>query len=229
VVLDGARFTRATNSFADLIAGVRLDLKAVGTTSLGTAPPTANLGQAVSDFVATFNELHTVIAAELDPATGALRSDPAAAGLRRSLGTLTTVALASNPTGAPRTLGDIGVRTSRDGTLTVDTVQLTKMLVDYPAAIEAMFADRATSGLSSALSAIAARATDRKYGFDAEVQRYTATRTDLSEAQAKAAEAAATMKDRLTRQFASMDARVAAYKSTQEFMKQQVDAWNKAD
>ena len=231
-VLDGASFTRSTNSFADLLAGVRLDLKSVGTTTLGTAAPTANLAQAVNDFVATYNELQAVITAELDPATGALRSDPAAASLRRSLTQLTTVSLAANPTGAPRTLGDIGVRTGRDGTLSVDTARLMKALTDFPEAVEAMFADRtgaSNGGLSAALGAITTRATDRTYGFDAEVQRYSKVQADLTDAQAKAADAAAQMQERLTRQFASMDARVAAYKSTQEFMKQQVDAWNKND
>ena len=31
---------------------------------------------------------------------------------------------------------------------------------------------------------------------------------------------------RMTRQFASMDAKVAVYKKTQDFLKNQIDAWN---
>ena len=232
LVLDGATFTRSTNGVTDLIAGVRLDLKATGTTTLGTTPPSANLAQAVNDFVATFNELQTVIRTELDPVTGVLRADPAAAALRRSLGQLTTVSLADNATGAPRTLGDIGVRTGRDGTLSVDATRLTKALADFPQAVEAMFADgtgAANGGLSAALGAITTRATDRTYGFDAEAQRYSAVQADLSEAKEKAESAAEQLQDRLTRQFASMDARVAAYKSQQAFMKQQIDAWAQND
>ena len=38
---------------------------------------------------------------------------------------------------------------------------------------------------------------------------------------------ASLMKTRLTQQFASMDAKVAAYKSTMTFLENQVDAWNK--
>ncbi|MDB5694840.1 MAG: Flagellar hook-associated protein 2 [Sphingomonas bacterium] len=232
LVLDGAIFRRATNSVADLLAGVRLDLKATGTTTLGATPPGADLAQAVNDFVTTFNELQAVIRTELDPVTGALRADPAAATLRRSLGQLTTVSLATNADGAPRTLGDIGVRTGRDGTLSVDTVRLTKALTDFPTAVEAMFADgtgASNGGLAAALGAITTRATDRSFGFDAEVQRYTAVQADLAQAKEKAAAAAEQMETRLVRQFASMDARVAAYKSTQDFLKQQVEAWNKSD
>ena len=232
LVLDGATFHRATNSVSDLLPGVRLDLKGAGTTTLGTTPPTAALTQAVNDLVETLNQLHGVVAAETDAKTGALRGDPAAAALTRALTGLTTVSLAANASGAPRTLGDIGVRTERDGTLSVDSVRLAKALATYPQAVEAMFADgtgATNGGLAAALGAITTAATDRTGGFDAETTRYTARRTDLTDAQTKATDAAAAMKDRLTLQFASMDSRVAAYKSTQAFIKQQVDVWTKQD
>ncbi|WP_425229126.1 flagellar filament capping protein FliD [Sphingomonas sp.] len=231
LVLDGATYHRATNSVADLLTGVRLDLKATGSTVLGTSAPTVSISQAVSDFVETYNQLHAELASDLDPKTGALHNDPAAGALLRQLGAMTTTVLAANPAGAPRTLGDIGVKTNRDGTLTVDPTLLTRMLTSYPAAVEAMFADGAgasNGGLSAALGAIATRAADRTYGFDAETSRATTQQSDVATLQAKATDAAAAMSDRLTKQFAAMDTRVAAYKSTQDFIKQQVDAWNKS-
>lgn len=232
LTVDGATFTRATNSVADLLPGVRLELKDVGVATLGTTAPTAQITQAVNDYVETFNQVRGVLAQQLDPVTGALRGDPAATQLSRALGQLTTTPLAANTGGAPRTLADLGVRTNRDGTLAVDSAKLTRALAAFPAAAEAMFADGAGStngGLSAALSAIAARATDRVSGFDAETQRYTAQRTTLTDAQSKATTDAAAMKDRLTQQFASMDSKVAAYKSTGDFLKQQVDAWYKSN
>ena len=231
LTLDGASFRRATNAVTDLIPGVRLDLKDLGTATLGTSAPTSALGQAVSDFVATYNELHAMLKEQTDPVSGALRSDPAATALQRTLAALTTMPLAANATG-PRTLADLGVRTNRDGTLSVDSAQLTKTLASHPAAVEAMFADgtgASNGGLSAALSAVAARASDRIYGFDAETTRYTGQQTELTEAQTKAKDAASAMKDRLTQQFATMDAKVAAYKLTGDFLKQQVDAWYKSN
>ncbi len=228
VTLDGATFRRATNSVTDLIPGVRLDLQGTGATTLGATPPTANISSAVSDFVSAFNELHTTLATELDPKTGELRADPAARDLIRSLGSLTTTALSTNTTGAPRTLADLGIRTERDGSLSVDAVALTRALARYPDAVEAMFADgtgASGGGLSAALSAIATKATDRTYGFDAESTSYTDAKQKISDAQTAAAAAATAMSTRLTAQFATMDTRVAAYKSTQDFLKQQVDAW----
>ena len=37
------------------------------------------------------------------------------------------------------------------------------------------------------------------------------------------------MRTQLTAQFAAMDARVAAYKSTQSFLTNQIAAWNKSN
>ena len=42
----------------------------------------------------------------------------------------------------------------------------------------------------------------------------------------QALEQAEAMRTRMTQQFASMDAKVAAYKSTQSFLEQQIDVWN---
>jgi flagellar hook-associated protein 2 len=228
VTLDGATYTRATNGITDLIPGVRLELQGVGATTLGATAPTANLNQAVTDFVSAYNELRATVAAELDPQGGELRNDPSARNLLRSLGTLTITSLAPNGDDAPRTLADIGVRTARDGSLSVDTARLSRMLSTFPDAVEKMFA-RGTGatdgGLSAALSAIVARATDPEAGLDAVVSRYQDAQDRITDAQAATAAKAEAMTERLTRQFAGMDARVAAYKSTQNFLKQQVDAW----
>jgi flagellar hook-associated protein 2 len=230
LVLDGATFHRAGNTGVTLLPGVKLDLKGTGTTQLGTEAPRAAITEAVNAFVEAYNQLQSMLAGELDPKAGALRGDTAATAMQRSLGQLTTTQLAANATGAPRSLGDIGVKTNRDGTLAVDATRLAKVLNDFPQAVEAMFADgngATNGGLSAALGAIATRAADATYGFDGTTRRLTGQQTKLAEEQERATEQATQAKDRFTRQFASMDARVAAYKSTQDFLKQQVDAWNK--
>lgn len=233
VLLDGARFTRPTNSIADLVAGVRLDLSAVSTApvTLGTTTPTAGLSQAVTDFVATFNEMLAVIKEQTNAVSGVLRGDTVATGMARSLAQLTTAPLTAVTTG-PRTLADLGVATARDGTLSVDGAKLTRMLAAYPDAVEAMFADGAASGgggIAAALGAVAARVTDRSYGLDSATTRYTRQQRATADEQAAIVDKAATAKTRLTRQFSSMDAKVAAYKSTQTFLTNQVAAWNKSD
>jgi flagellar hook-associated protein 2 len=234
LVLDGATFHRATNTVADLVSGVTLTLAGQGTTTLGAQAPTAAISQAVTDFVDSYNEVQGTLATELDPKTGDLKSDAVTQSLSRALAAITTTSLTSSTDPSqPRTLADLGVSTNRDGTLSVDTTKLADMLAKYPAAAEAMFANTgsgaANDGVSAALSAIAAQATDPTYGLDAETATYQAQADKVTDAQSQAADDASAMTDRLTQQYASMDSKVAAYKSTQSFLTAQVDAWNKSD
>jgi len=145
VRLDGVEVERATNSFSDLIAGVQIDLKAAkpGTlVSVGLARPTAAITQAMGDFVSAYNELAGVIADATKAGTGtdagALRGDAGVASLQRQLAKLPTTIL-SSPGDGVHTLAEIGVRTNRDGTLSLDSTRLASALAADPDGVEALF------------------------------------------------------------------------------------------
>ncbi|MES2444447.1 MAG: flagellar filament capping protein FliD [Pseudomonadota bacterium] len=231
VAVDGVALRRASNSLLDLVPGVKLELvgASVGTrVTLSAEAPTAALEQAVNDVVDTFNELLGTLKTATDPVTGPLRSDPAARAMLRSLAGLTTATLVANAAaGTPATLGSIGVATNRDGTLSVDATQLTNALLNYGSSVEAMF--KGSAGLSAALATIADAATNKTYGLGASEARYTKAQTSLAGDQEKATAAAESLRTRMTRQFAGMDSAVAAYKSTQTFLTNQVAAWNAKD
>ena len=236
LVMDGATFTRSSNTVSDLVDGVVLDLKSVSPdpVTIGATKQTGNLTQAVTDFVATYNEVLGVLKEQTDPVTGPMRSDSAISAIKRSLAQITTTKLIPPGGTAPTTLADLGIATARDGTLSVDSARLAKALAENPDAVEKMFAPAVgaatvQNGLSAALSAIAARATDRTYGLDAISSRYGQAQARLAGQQANLAEQREAATERMTRQFASMDARVAAYKSTQTFLENQVKAWNRTD
>ena len=145
VRLDGVEVTRATNSFSDLIAGVQIDLKSAkpGTiVSVGLTRPTAAISQGVQDFVSAYNELMAVIVDATKTATdgtsGALRGDLAVTGLQHQLAKLPTTILSSTGSGI-HTLAEIGVKTNRDGTLSVDATKLASALAADPDGVEALF------------------------------------------------------------------------------------------
>ncbi len=225
VKLDGVELRRASNTILNLVDNVKIELAGTGTTTLGTTPPIAALTQAVNDFADTYNQMLGILKEQTDPKTGALRNDPAALTLLRSLQRLPSTELAAGDGSTPRTLAEIGVATNRDGTLRVDASRLASVLTSYPAAIEGLFKEGA--GIGSALSAIATAATSVSTGLGASESKYNKAKTDLADLQIKATEEAEKMRDRLTSQFATMDARVAAYKSTQTFLTNQIAAWNK--
>ena len=242
VTLDGATFKRSTNSITDLITGVKLELASVSTSpvTLGSTAPTGALTAAVNDFVTTFNQLQKIVATDIDPFTGVLRADPTVTAISRSLAKLTTANLATPATaGAPHTLADLGVTTNRDGTLAVDSTKLAAAMTKYPDAVEALFAygkgGATNDGIAGALAAIVKQATvstgtaDQDLSLNASTKRLTAAQQVIVDAQTKAAELATTTKTRMTAQFSKMDSAVAAYKSTQAFLTQQIDAWNNSN
>jgi flagellar hook-associated protein 2 len=145
VRLDGITVNRGTNSFSDLIPGVQIDLKKAqpgALVSLGATRPKAEIEQGMGDFVSAFNELVQLMKeatkAGLGAEGGPLRGDVGLRAMQRQLGQLTSTALTVGGNG-PHTLAEIGVRTNRDGTLSLDSFRLQAALTDYPDAVEALF------------------------------------------------------------------------------------------
>lgn len=229
LTVDGVAVERASNTIDDLVSGVKLQLNAISSTAvaLSATTPTTALSQAVSDVVDTYNQVLALVTAQTDPKTGSLRSDPAAQTLLKSLKALTLTPLG---TGTPGTLAELGVATNRDGTLRLDAPTLTRAFAKTPDAVEAIFAPSTdgTTGLSAVLAALAKRATDKDYGLGASEARYTKAGVDNDTAKDKLGIQSDSMTKRLTQQFASMNSRVSAYKSTQTFLTNQIAAWNKS-
>jgi flagellar hook-associated protein 2 len=231
LTVDGVTVQRSSNTVSDLISGVKLQLNAVtsGPVSLTSTRPTSSIAQAVGDFIDSYNQVYASAKGLTDASTGDLKSDLAAKTLLRSLQTLTTKTLVSNTgTGAPSTLAQIGVSTNRDGTLSVDTKTLNSALAAYPDEVEAMFAPTTGNaiGLSSTLTGISLAAASSTTGLGASTTRYTKAQTDLTDQQTQISTLSDAMSTRLTQQFATMNSKVAAYKSTQTFLENQIKAWN---
>jgi flagellar hook-associated protein 2 len=232
LTVDGIAVERPSNTVSDLVTGVTLQLNGVSTipVSLTSTPPTDALTQAVNDVVTTYNEVLKTITEQTDPITGNLRADPAAKSLLRSLQALVSKPLVGGAiAGLPRSLSEIGVATNTDGTLRVDSALLAKQLAANPDTIEAMFAPSGTNalGLSATLTALTTSATSTLTGLGASTVRYTAAEADVAKQQDKVTDQSAQLTTRLTQQYASMNSRVSAYKSTQTFLTNQIAAWNK--
>jgi len=232
LTVDGIAVERPSNTVSDLVTGVTLQLNGISTApvSLTSTPPTDALTQAVNDVVTTYNEVLKTITEQTDPITGNLRADPAAKSLLRSLQALVSKPLVGGAiAGLPRSLSEIGVATNTDGTLRVDSALLAKQLAANPDTVEAMFAPSGTNalGLSATLTALTTSATSTLTGLGASTVRYTAAEADVAKQQDKVTDQSAQLTTRLTQQYASMNSRVSAYKSTQTFLTNQIAAWNK--
>ncbi len=143
--LNGVALTRATNRIDDALDGIRLDLKRVTDTTgvtISADYDAAGIATLVGNYVAAHNELVGLAASLGQTAAagrdaGALNGDVRLRRLQQQLSTLTARPLADGA--GPRTLSEIGVRTNRDGTLTLDTVRLQRIVASQPARIADMF------------------------------------------------------------------------------------------
>ena len=234
LTVDGIAVERPSNTIADLVGGVKLQLAKASAVpiTLGAARPTEALTQGVADFVDTYNEVLAVIAEQTNALNGPLRADPAAKQLLTSLQGITLKALVpSAAPGAPRTLSEIGITTNRDGTLAVSSTTLAAKLASDPDAVEAMFAFSAdgSTGLNAILKTLSSEVANTTYGLAAATNRYTKAQTQLTTDQATLSTKSDALTVRLTKQYSAMNAAVSAYKSTQAFIEQQVAVWIKSD
>jgi flagellar hook-associated protein 2 len=232
LTVDGVTIQRSSNTISDLVPGVKLQLNSVSTAavSLTSTRPTSALSQAVADFVETYNQVYSSTKEVTNAVDGDLKTDTAAKTMLRSLQALTTKPLTSSSTpGAPTSLAQLGIGTTRDGTLTVNTETLNRMLAAYPDEVEAMFATTSSNamGLNSSLNGISLAASSSVFGLGASTTRYAKAQTDLSIEEEKITSQSDTMTTRLTQQFSSMNSKVSAYKATQTFLENQIKAWNK--
>lgn len=228
VALDGVEVLRPSNSFADLIPGVKLDLVRASPgqiVPLTTSRPTEALAQAVNDFVATYNELVSVVKTETALGTGSLRSDGGVREMMRQLRELTGRNLHANGNaGDPATLAELGISTNRDGTLTVNAATLQSAIGNAGPAVERIL----TVGLPSALREVSLGLTAPSGSLSASQTGYTRQQASIAKEQEKIESDSATLRERLTKQYAGMDARVSAYKATQSFLDQQIKTWTRS-
>ncbi|TRW14086.1 flagellar filament capping protein FliD [Glacieibacterium frigidum] len=216
--VDGIAVTRPTNSVADLIPGVRLDLvrAAAGTAvTVAATRDTGGLASAVGDLADALNALHDLNAtltrgASNGEAAGALAGDATVRGLQRQLSGLTVGAGG---------LASVGLTTQRSGQVSVDTARLAKALEADPDGVEALLVRLTAPGgaLVGALGALGSGATDRL----AREQRGIANEQAAQETRSAA------LRTQLTRQYAAMERAVGGFKATQSYLDQQIKAWNR--
>lgn len=136
ILMDGFTITSSSNRISGLIPGVTLDLKAPSagqpvtiTVNLDLDATEAKINKLVTDYneVATF--LHNQFAFSGEARTDTLMGDPAARAIKSRLQSVVTAAVSAlqEPYNA---LTQIGVKSNRDGTLSLDSSALKSAMVD---------------------------------------------------------------------------------------------------
>ena len=229
--LDGVTRTSTSNTIADAAPGLTLKLSGTNVgnpTTIGFTDPGSTITSAMSDLTSALNSIVDELNTDTAANTGVLGNNPGARAMRRALASLALTKVMPNAaTGEPSTLSDLGLKTNRDGTFSLDTDKLAATLKSSPSGVSAMF----TTGIYGVYSTLdkigrAIAKTSDGNSLGGSIATMTATQTKITKTLADIADKQETLRTNLVSRFASLDTRLSNSKSTLTFLQAQVDAWN---
>jgi len=146
LVVDGLTVTRPGNQITDLLEGATLELKATTAVPVAVSvePDVANARKLIDGSVDAYNALQQQIdsVSGFDAESqqgGVLQGDALVRSAEASLRRLVTGQVEALEGQSVRALADIGIRTSRDGTLEIDAARLDAQLADSLDEVAALF------------------------------------------------------------------------------------------
>ncbi len=174
--VNGIQLTRNTNTVSDAVNGVTFNLKQgsqAGTTTFTVALDNGSITSAFQDVVSKYNAVVKDVTSNSGQG-GPLQNDPAArtvlTKLRSVLGSVPSGLSSSN---AFQTLSSLGVKTNRDGTLSLDATQLKSALDTDPTAAKAVLGLTGTSS-NAVVSFIGASSSTSTGAIGFNITSYTA-------------------------------------------------------
>jgi flagellar hook-associated protein 2 len=229
--IDGVAFSRSSNIIDDVVPGMSLALKKAApgqAVDIGANRPLGMIKQTVGDFVSVYNQLKKSLtsASSLPGATASLRE------IERELSNLVNNVLTSH--GTINKLSDIGIATTKDGLLAVDSAKLDRVLASDAGAVEALFNPRRDAthteatdpGIAFALDAIRDKAVGANGAIDRATRSLDAKKANLAEQLEKVEEREDAYRKRLEKQYGSLEAKLASFKATQTYLEQQIKLWS---
>ena len=229
--LDTIAMRSASNKVTGLPEGLTFDLKATNLgapTSISFNQDNSAIGTVMQDFVAALNDLATMLGEEAAAFGGTLANDSGARALKRDLAGLAgAIVMPGADPGEPRTLADLGLKTTREGRFELDTERLNETLAANPEGTAAMFT-AGPFGVFATIDRLARANTLRTNPgtLGGSVLRYEAQVERNEEKLEKIAEQQENMRQRLTRDLIAAETRISSSQSTLSFLQQQIDAWN---
>jgi flagellar hook-associated protein 2 len=202
--------TRSSNVITDAIAGVTLTIKGTGTVQVNVNKDINAVKSNIVALASAYNEVVKFIneRTTYDLATkkgGNFFNDPTV----RTVLSQIRGALSATVSGATTytTVGEIGFKTERDGTITVDEAKLGQALNENYTAVKTLFINQSgVVGVAQLMVDAVDRLDDVEFGaITLRKQGLTKAIADLTDEIAKKQDALALYEERLKRQYAALD------------------------
>ena len=223
VKVDGVTRTADSNRLADLISGVTIDLTKAqdnSTFTLDIVADNANVRTAMQTFVGAYNaaltQLRNASAYNAESRTGGpLLGDAAVRGLQQQLRGAIGDAFDE--------LSAIGIRSSKDGSLSIDVSKFDAALATNPAAVERLFDKERVGSLGAVLSARLEGAVAPNTGLlDARTKALNDRLQGLLSDRERLDVRISRIEDNYRRQFTALDGLVAQLQSTSSLLTQEL-------
>ncbi len=158
LTIDGIPVSSATNTVTGAVSGLTLNLQGAAkgsTITLNVTPDTSTISSAVSQFVTDYNSAVSLVNAQFTysaatGAQGALGSDATLRSLQSTLLGLGGYSSPGSSASAVSTLGSLGITMNDDGTLSLDSGQLSQTLATNPSGVQNFFQGTALNGFAQA-------------------------------------------------------------------------------
>ena len=233
--VNGLAVTSSSNTFANIVDGLTLNVSALTTTpaTVTVATDTTALKKTITDFAAAYTAIYKLIATDTHyDATakqgGILQGDSGAVGLQSQLR-----ALAGGTSGASTAfsrLSDLGLQIQSDGSMTVNDTTLTNALGNLAELKKAFTNSDPTDPTADGFGKRFRAATDLMLGIDGSLSTHTQGLSDALHRNQSDQDNLQTRLDgiekRLRAQYTALDAQMATLTSQSSYITQQIAAWN---
>ncbi len=236
IKVDGIAISSSSNTVTDAVQGVTLTLAkttASGSpTTLTLSRDTSKITTALQSFVTAYNNVNTQItsATKYDSTTGKA-STLTGDSTMLSIETQLRNAISNPITGAPAglsTLSDIGISFQLDGTLSLDTDKLNKVLADPSKDISTLFTKNSTTGVEGYGSRVNSLVSGMIFGSDAlvngRIDGLTASIKDIDKQRDEENVRLTSIEARYTAQFSALDTLIGSMNTTSSYLTQQLAA-----
>ena len=235
IKVDGFTASSATNVFIGVISGVTLTAVSAdpgNTHNLNVASDIADVKDKIASFVDAFNSFNTTYEFLTDvdiekKEAGLLTGDVTARSVETQMRRVLQSVVGDNNSDTYTSLARIGVTVGEGGELKLDSTVLSKALNEEFDEVASLIAG--DDGVAKKMDVVLNEFLKSGGVIPTREATFQTQLVDISEQRIALADRLTSVEERLRRQFSVMDAIVAQFNSTGDFLKQQFDALNNSN
>ena len=215
--VDGFAVTRASNEIDDVIQGVALSLKDIGTAALSVSEDRSVAKNVVEAAVATYNDLIVSLNTQRE---STLQGDSLLLGIETRVRQILTNRL-NIPGNSNQYLFDVGITFDSDGILSLDSDKFDQAIEDDFNGVVQLFSDP-DNGFAQAVDVVLSSYVDTGGLIEARTDGLSESRTQIDDDIERIEDRVVLTEARLRRQYGALDSLVGQLNATSSFLTQQL-------